>query len=65
MASSGSLVITAVDTTPDTGSIVGTLTNLSLREVTVSQEGQQTVQDGCRTTIASLGFDLQIVAESP
>ena len=65
MASSGTLDITTVDTTPGTGSIEGSLTNLALREVTVNTMGQQPVVNACRTTIASLSFNLPIVAESP
>lgn len=63
MASSGAVSITAVDTTPGTGSIVGSIQNLALREVTVSANGQQVVPMGCRLTIGSLAFDLTIEAE--
>jgi len=62
MASSGSVEITSVDPTPDTGSIAGTLTGLSLRQVTVSQQGQMVVPMGCRTSIDSVSFDLQVTA---
>lgn len=61
MASSGAVSITTADIR-DGGSIAGSMENLTLREVTVSQQGQMTVVNGCETTIESLSFDLTLTA---
>ena len=56
MASSGTLTIDAVDATPGTGSIQGSLAGINLREVEVQQGGQVVVENGCRTAIGSDEF---------
>lgn len=62
MASSGVISIDSVDPTPGTGSITGSLSNVVLREVTVSKGGQTIVEDGCRTRVDALSFDFDIAS---
>jgi len=65
MAYSGELVIDAVDPTPGTGSIQGSLTGVKLHEVTVSEAGQMVVAGGCKSEIEAVAFDFSIAATAP
>jgi hypothetical protein len=63
MAYSGELVLTALDSTPGTGSVVGTLSNVKLHEVTIdATNGQQIVADGCRSTVEKVAFTFDVAA---
>ena len=63
MAYSGELAISSLDSTPGTGSVVGTLSNVKLHEVTISQSsGQVIVSDGCKSTLDSVAFSFDIAA---
>lgn len=64
MAYAGELVIDAIDATPGTGSVSGSLTGLKFREVTISPAGQETVEGGCRSELASASFSFS-VEEAP
>ncbi len=62
MAFAGELVIESIDTTPGTGSVVGTLSDVRFREVTVSEAGQETVEDGCRSELEAVRFSFAMAA---
>ena len=65
MAYSGELVINTIDITPDTGSVTGSLTDLKFREVTISEAGQETVENGCRSELVSATFNFTVVSAPP
>jgi len=60
MAASGTIQIDAIDETPGTGTLQGSLSNVVLREVTVSADGQATVDGGCRTRIEAAAFTASV-----
>ncbi len=60
MAASGTIQIDAIDDTPDTGTLQGSLNNVVLREVTVGAGGQTPVDGGCRTRIEAMSFDFGV-----
>lgn len=60
MALGGSLTLDSVDATPGTGRIVGSLTDVGFREVTVDVNGQHVVEGGCETEISAVSFDLTV-----
>lgn len=64
MASGGELVIDTIDVTPGTGSLTGSLSDLRFREVTVSEAGQEVVEDGCRSQVEGVRFNFTM-AETP
>lgn len=63
LAYSGELELTAVDPTPDTGVVQGTLRNVKMHHVFLDENNeQQTTPDGCKTELAELSFDFTVVA---
>jgi hypothetical protein len=56
VAGGGSLTISAVNATPTTGTFNGTLSNVTLRQVTVNNGVQADVPSGCTSTIPTLQF---------
>lgn len=63
LAYSGELILTAVDATPDTGMVQGTLSNIKMHQVELNQNNEQeTVEGGCLTEIEALSFDFTVVA---
>lgn len=62
MAQSGTLQIDQLDPTPGTGKVVGSLTNVVMREVAIEGMAQVDVQGGCVSTLEALSFDLTVVA---
>lgn len=59
---SGQLIIDAIDPTPDTGRIQGSLNNLKMHAVTVDEAGQEVTEMGCKSTLEKITFDYPIVA---
>ena len=63
-ANGGTLTVTEVDKTPVTGRLVGSLSDVTLRQFT-AQNGQPVdVEGGCTTSIAGLQFDVPVMAAS-
>jgi hypothetical protein len=63
MAYSGQLEISVLDPTPGTGKVTGTLSNVKLHDVFLnSVPEQETVLDGCNSTIAGVQFDFDVAA---
>lgn len=62
MAVAGTMTIDAVDKTPGTGSVVGSVSGLRLREITVDQFGQHLVDMGCETMVDSASFTATVQA---
>jgi len=63
MANGGTLTITSIDPTPGTGSLVGSLSNITFREVQVDANNvENDVPNGCTSSIAGASFDLPVVA---
>ncbi len=60
MAYSGELLLSALDATPGTGKVTGSLSNIELHDVTISEAGQVTVPDGCLSTIDGVTFDFDV-----
>lgn len=66
MTYTGELELTAIDPTPDTGVVQGSLSNLKLHHVELDGAGTQTaVVGGCKTEIGALSFDFSVVAAPP
>ncbi len=63
VAYSGQLELSALDPTPGTGKVTGSLSNLKLHEVTVSQAGQEVVAGGCKSTLEKVQFDFSVAAQ--
>lgn len=63
MAQSGTLQIDQLDPTPGTGKVVGSLSNVVMREVAIEGMAQVDVPGGCISTLEALSFDLTVVAE--
>lgn len=64
MAYTGELVLDAVDATPDTGQVVGSLSGIKFHEVTIDQAGQHVVEEGCKSELDKISFDFG-VAQTP
>lgn len=62
MASSGTITIDTIDDTPGTGSFSGSLSNVVMREVTVTSNGQVVVEGGCRTRLEAVAFSAGVQA---
>jgi hypothetical protein len=62
MAKSGTVTLTAVDDTPSTGKLTGSLSNIQFTDVDVSGMAQVAVNDGCATSLSNLGFNLSVQA---
>jgi len=62
MATGGSMTITAIDPTPGTGKLSGSITGVTFKDVDVSGQAQVALTDGCATAVQSLKFDLTVVA---
>jgi hypothetical protein len=62
MAYSGQLALSVLDSTPGTGKVTGTLTNVKMHEVTISVAGQSVVTDGCKSTLEKVSFDFDVAA---
>jgi hypothetical protein len=65
MTYTGELVLEVVDATPGSGQVKGSLTDIMLREVTTSAEGQEPVENGCRSELAGVQFDFSVVTDPP
>lgn len=65
VANGGTMNITAVDKTPVTGRVTGTLSNVTLREVELQDGVEVDVAGGCTSSIAGLAFDLPVMAPQP
>lgn len=65
IAYSGQLVISAMDSTPGTGTVVGSLSNVKLHEVDFDMFGQHIVDEGCRSTLEKVAFTFDIEAADP
>ncbi len=64
MASGGTITLTTVDPTPNTGRLTGSLSNVTLRQVSF-EDGtgvQSDVAGGCTTSVAGMSFDATVVA---
>jgi hypothetical protein len=59
-AYTGEIVLTALDLTPDTGKVTGSLSNVLLHEISFSADGQETVPDGCLSSIEAVTFDFDV-----
>ena len=62
MAYNGELALSALDPTPGTGKVTGSLSNVKLHAVTTSEAGQMVVADGCLSTVEGVTFDFDVVA---
>ena len=60
MAYTGELIIETVDTTPDTGSIKGSLTGIKFQEVSVDIMGQKPIAGGCKSVLEKVQFDFAV-----
>ncbi len=60
MASSGTLAIDTLDLTPETGKVIGSLTDIKMRNVTISGGQQVVTPMGCKTQVESLAFDFNV-----
>ena len=62
MAYSGQLALSAMDSTPGTGKVTGTLTNVKMHDVDYTEAGQIVVEDGCKSTLENVSFDFDVAA---
>lgn len=64
VANGGTLTITAVDKTPTTGRVTGSISNVTLREISVdgTPPVQSEVTGGCTSSIGTLSFDVPVMA---
>lgn len=62
MAYNGELLLSALDPTPGTGKVTGSLSNVKLHAVTTSEAGQMVVADGCLATLDGVTFDFDVEA---
>lgn len=65
MAYSGQLALSALDSTPGTGKVTGSLTNLKMHEVSISEAGQSVTANGCKSTLEGVSFDFDVAAPPP
>lgn len=64
MADGGTLDIAAIDPSPTTGVLEGSLQNVTFREVTVGEDGQSEVLGGCESEVTDFRFLVDVVEPS-